>query len=40
LEDSKDLVSPQERAEFEKIAEEVDRARRLAEAKLPTVVID
>lgn len=40
LDEPGDLVTRQERAEFQKIAEEIDRARRHAEAKLPTVVTD
>jgi hypothetical protein len=40
LDNPYDLVTAQERAEFQKVAEEIDRARRLAESKLPSVVID
>lgn len=34
------LVTPQERAEFQAVAEQVDRVRRLAEARLRTFRTD
>jgi hypothetical protein len=39
IEDPNDLVTPDERAAFQKIAEEIERARRLAQSRLTGFIV-